>query len=84
MNSVMLKKEVAHEQKIFLRLLNSIPPLDILVSMDLSIESRVIYSRSGYKLEADLWCNSEVFKYSIFTAESEFNVQSPCKLSITV
>ncbi len=78
-----LKEQLAHEQKIFLRLLNGIPPLDILISMKSSIKSHVIYSRSGYKLEADLWCNSEVFGYSFFTVESEFDVQSPCKLSIT-
>ncbi len=82
-NKLQLKKQVAYKQKLFLRLLNSIPPLDILVSMDSSIESHVIYSRRGYKLEADLWCNSDMFGYSFFTLESEFDVLSQDKLSIT-
>ncbi len=47
-NKLQLKKQVAHEQKIFLQLLNGIPPLNISVSTDLSIESHVIYNRSGY------------------------------------
>ncbi len=37
-NKLQLKKQVAHERKIYLQLLNGIPPLDILVSMDSSID----------------------------------------------